>query len=177
MKKTMTILAGALLATTFAYAQPAPVETSAQILLPDNSTITGSVKENIRKKGEVHFTIDGKRTKYRAGDISALQIGDTRYITHNYTFYEVITGNNDIMLLRKANEPASIQFEGREAIAITSEGDIDDLFLRKGNGALQLITKKNWKEAIAQLCDKCNTDATSFDQEALKKAIESCSCK
>ena len=66
MKKTMTILAGALLVTTFAYAQPVPAaEASAQILLPDNGTITGSVKENIRKKGEVQFTTDGKRTRQR----------------------------------------------------------------------------------------------------------------
>lgn len=178
MKKVMTILACTISLSLTTLAQPAPAEeSSAQVLLPDNTKVTGSVKENIRKKGEIQLTADGKRTKYKAGDIAALEIGGTRYITHNYTFYEVVADHNSITLLRKANEPSGIQYYGKEAIVVTSEGNIDDLFVRKGNGSLQLLTKKNWKEAIAQVCDKCNLDAAGFDRDVLKKAVESCNCQ
>jgi len=184
MKKILSLTLFTLL-LQMSYAQPAP-ETNAdgfvsgQVLLSDNSTIAGTVKENIRKKGEVTVLNGGKKTKYKAADISSLQIGSSNYITYNYTFYEVLWQGTTITLLRKANEPSGIQYNGNEPVVITSEGNVDDYFVKKGTGSLQLLTKNTIKDVLGKLCSNCAAaiDATKFDIAAVKKAIEECDkCK
>jgi len=70
MKKLLSLISiTILLQVTNLTAQPAPEKdaegyVSGQILLTDNSTITGTIKDNIRKKGEVTILRDGKKTKY-----------------------------------------------------------------------------------------------------------------
>ena len=185
MKKLLSLAVLTLL-LQISNAQPAPEKdpegyVSGQISLSDNSTVTGTVKDNIRKKGEVTVISNGKKTKYKAADISSLQIGSSTYITHNYTFYEVLWQGTNITLLRKANEPAGVQYNGTEPVVISSEGNVDDYFVKKGTGAsLELITQKNVKEVLGKFCSKCAVaiDATKFDITAVKKAVEDCDkCK
>jgi hypothetical protein len=187
MKKVLNLIAFIfLLHVTAVYAQPsAAIDpegfTSGQIVLPDNSTITGTVKENIRKKGELIVLNNGKKTKYKAGDINSAQIGSSQYITWNYTFYEVVFQGKNLTLLRKANEPSGTQYNGSDAVVISSEGSVDDLFIKKNTDvSLRLLSKKNVKEVLGQLCPACpaSVDETKFDAELLKKAVEDCDkCK
>ena len=185
MKKLLSLAVLTLL-LQISNAQPAPEKdpegyVSGQISLSDNSTVTGTVKDNIRKKGEVTVISSGKKTKYKAADISSLQIGSSTYITHNYTFYEVLWQGTNISLLRKANEPTGVQFNGTEPVVITSEGNVDDYFVKKGTtSSLQLLNQKNIKEVLGKICSSCaaTIDATKFDIAAIKKAIEDCDkCK
>ncbi|HEX2629647.1 MAG TPA: hypothetical protein VHM26_11560 [Chitinophagaceae bacterium] len=142
---------------------------SGQIVLPGGSPLVGSIKESIRKKGEVVLLVDGKKTKYKAGDVASVRIGNTSYITNNYTFYEIVHGGNNVSLLRKASEP-STQYNGTDAIVVTSEGDIDDLFVKKGETAMKLVTKKNYKEVLGD----CAGTIEVFNGENVKKAVEGC---
>lgn len=187
MKKTISlIIFGSLLQLSALHAQPAPASdpsgfTNGQVVLPDNSTVTGSVKDNIRKKGEVTLVNEGKTTKYKAADINSVRIGNVLFITSNYTFYELIWEGKNISLLRKANEPSGVQYNGSDPVVISSEGSIDDLFIKKtGDASLQLLTKKNVKEVLGGICSNCVTaiDATKFDAASVKKAVENCDgCK
>jgi len=187
MKKFASLIVIALyLQVSAVNAQPSPTSStdefiSGQIVLPDNSIVSGSLKENIRKKGEVIVLNGEKKTKYKAGDISSVNIGNARFLIYNYTFYEVISEGRNITLLRKANEPSGVQYNGSDAIVISSEGDIDDLFIRKtGDASLQLLTKKNLKEVLGKICSTCVAaiDNSKFDAESVKKAVEDCdSCK
>lgn len=186
MKKVLNLIVIVLLLQSAVYAQPSPssdpdVSVSGQVILTDNSAVAGTVKDNIRKKGELILLNSGKKTKYKAGDISSAQIGGSQYITWNYTFYEVIFQGNHLTLLRKANEPSGVQYNGSEAVVISSEGSIDDLFIKKnGDASLILLTKKNVKEVLGKVCNSCvsGMNATKFDADTMKKVAEDCDkCK
>ena len=157
------------------YAQPGPASNpssgDAKLILPDNSTVTGPVTDNIRKKGEVVLLVNGKKTKYNAATISEAQIGTARYITLNYTFYEVIYQGKNLTLLRKASKPAGLQYNGADAAVVSSDGDIDDLFVKSSKNGLQLLTKKNYKDILGQTC---NPVIDSWTTEAVSKAVEAC---
>jgi hypothetical protein len=185
MKKTSNLIVCALLLqASVVFAQPSAnndpdMTVSGQVVLPDNSTVAGSVKDNIRKKGELSILVNGKKTKYKAGDISSAQVGSTNYITWNFTFYEILWQGKNLTLLRKANEPSGVQYSGSNTVVVSSEGDVDDLFIRQTNNpSLQLLSKKNVKEVLGKICASCNIDASTFDAEAVKKAVADCDkCK
>jgi hypothetical protein len=169
-----------------AFAQPSPsnqptTSASGQIKLADNTSVEGSVQDNVRKKGELIITSNGKKTRYKAGDINGAVAGNITYITWNYTFYEIVFQGKNLTLLRKANEPAGVQHSGSNTIVVSSEGNIDDLFIRKNNDpAPQLITNKNVKEILSTSCKGCagTIEIGSIDIENLRKAVEACdNCK
>jgi hypothetical protein len=143
--------------------------------------VSAVIKDNIRKKGEVIVSVDGKKTRYKANDLKSVRIGNTEYITGNYGFYEVLWQGNSIILVRKANEPAGIQYVGNDPIAISSEGKIDDYFIGKAAGSpLLLLTKKNSKDLLGKICTNCGStlDGAEFDIEKIKKALVECDkCK
>lgn len=166
-----------LIATT-AMAQPAAEETNGQVTLPDNSTQSGMIKDNIRKKGEFVLTSDGKKTKFKAADISSVKLGNAEYISRNNTFYEVIWEGSTLCLLRKASEASGVQYNGSEAVMISSEGKIDDYFLKKNaSSSFELITKKNVQDVLKKLCATCTATVSSFDAAGLRSALEGCECK
>ena len=119
------------------------------------------------------LVINGKKTRYRAGDINFVQTGNTKYITSNYTFYEVIYAGKSLTLLRKASEPSGLQYNGSDAVVISSEGKIDDLFLKKENGTPQLVTTKNLGTLLGNTCTY-TLGSSRIDMEALKKILEQC---
>jgi hypothetical protein len=175
MKKILSFVAMASLFSATAFAQPTPAanasSTEGSVVLFDNTTVSGPATDNIRKKGEVVITNNGKKIKYKAADVSSVQIGNARFITFNYTFYEVVSEGKNFSLLRKANEPSGVQQIGSEVIAITSEGDVDDLFVRKaGANGLQLLTKKNIREVLGV----CAGDVKDAELESVRKAVEDC---
>lgn len=188
MKKILSFVAITFALQVAAYAQPSSVDkglptatpstnpgtdgfANGQVTLANNTSLPGTVKDNLRKKGEVILQADGKKTKYKAGELSSAQIGNTLFITSNYTFYEVIYKGKSVELLRKASEPQGLQYNGADAAVVSSEGKIDDLFVRRNANALQLLTKKNYKEVLGSVCA---ADVTTFDIDNMKKAVEAC---
>lgn len=183
MKRLITLSGFAFLSINAITAQPAQAdgEAQGQITLADNSVQSGTIKDNIRKKGELTITVDGKKTKFKAGDIAAAKVGGTQYITRNYTFYEVIWEGSNLCLLRKASEPSGLQYNGSEAVVISSEGKVDDYFIKKNaNNSLQLLTKKNAAETFKSICPTCSAsiNADTFDLNNIKTALAACdACK
>ncbi len=154
------------------HAQNSTASPEAQVVLANNETVSGAVTDNIRKKGELIMLINGKKTKFKAGDITSVRIGASNYITSNYTFYEVIHKGKNLTLLRKASEPSGLQYNGSDAVVVTSQGDIDDLFIKKENNTPQLLTKKNAKEILGDCA--AGVETGKFDVDAVKKAVEGC---
>lgn len=181
MKKAFTSLVCSILLVSLSYAQSASAtdEVSGNIVLPDNTTVTGMIKDNIRKKGELTIVNNGKKTKYKASEIIGAQVGTVHYITWNFTFYEILWQGKNLALLRKANEPANVQYNGTEAISITSDGKVDDLFVKKNSdGTVSLINKKTAKEVLASICSSCAPAGDNFDAPAIQKILEACdACK
>ena len=179
MKKIFGTLFMSVLLVTFANAQPAPAAspsatTESKIVLANGETVSGIITDNIRKKGEIIVQANGKKVKYKADDISHVQLGNITFITTNYTFYEVLFTGKNLTLLRKANEPSGLHYSGSEAVVISSEGNIDDLFIKKSTGGLQLLTSKNVKDVLGQSCSGSIVDDGKFDVETIKKAVASC---
>jgi hypothetical protein len=167
-----------LLNTGISYAQPGPTSNPSEkkepsITLVDNTTITGELTDNIRKKGEVILVINGKKTRYKAGDVNFVQTTNTRYVTSNYIFYEVVYSGKNFTLLRKASEPNGLQYNGTDAVVVSSEGNIDDLFLKKENGTPQLITSKNLGTLLGSACNY-SQGSSKIDMETLKNTLEQC---
>lgn len=154
------------------YGQSPAANTEAKVILANNETVSGSVTDNIRKKGELIMLINGKKTKFKAGDIISARIGASNYITSNYTFYEVLHQGKNLTLLRKASEPSGVQYNGSDAVVVTSQGDIDDLFIKKEKNSPQLLTKKNAKEVLGDCA--AGVETGKFDVDTVKKAVESC---
>lgn len=179
MKKQTTLTTIALFMASLLYAQPSPTTipegfTTGEVTLADNTVVTGAIKDNIRKKGEVVLLTGTKKTKYKAGDINGARIGKSHYIAQNYTFYEVLLQGNSVTLLRKANEPSGVQTNGPDAVIVNSEGSIDDLFIKKiGETSLQILTKKNVKDVLGKLCGDCasSVEPGKFDAESVKKLL------
>lgn len=78
-------------------------------------------------------------------------------------------------MLRKASEPASVQYNGSEPIVISSEGKVNDYFNQKDNGSIKLLTKKNVKEVLEQVCGSSNAiENGQLDKVTIQQALEAC---
>lgn len=156
-------------------AQESETAITGEITLPDNTKLTGTIKDNIRKKGEVTIEVGGKKKKYKAGEVASVQIGTTKFISSNYAFYEVLSTHGTSKVLRKANEPSDIQYNGNDPIVITSEGKVDDIFIQANNTPLLLINKKNANEVLGKVCAAyVNQDLASFNAEFVSRTLNNC---
>jgi len=63
-----------------------------------------------------------------------------------------------------------VQYNGADAIVVSSEGSIDDLFVKKADGNIKLLTKKNYKEVLGD----CAGTIDAFSVENVKKSVEAC---
>lgn len=132
--------------------------TTGSIVLPDNTTQAGLVKNNLKKNGEVIFlSTDGKKTKYTASQITGLTIENQSYIVVSNAFYKVVTDGAKIRLLRKASNSSGIQYNGSEAVAVnTGEGSYDDYFIQTvSTKKLQLVRKKDFAKIFISTCADC----------------------
>lgn len=130
------------------------------IVLPDNSTSQGFIKNNMKKNGEVIFlATDGKKTKYNALQLSAVQLYNENFIVTSNAFYKVVTDGAKIRLLRKASNVSSIQYNGSEPIVIAAgEGSFDDYFIQTvATKQLQLVRKKDFQKIFTTTCADCLT--------------------
>lgn len=187
MKKliALSVLKAFLLTATTA--QPIPEKNSdgfnpGKLILPDNSVIAGTIKDNIRKKGELILLREGKKTKFKANDLTSAEVEGSTYLSHNNAFYELVWQGNNLTLYRKASTSSGIQFNGTEPIVTgSSDGDVDDLFVKKnGDPSFYLLSKKNLKEVLGKICSNCtvSVDPTRSEIDNIKKAVADCdNCK
>ncbi|MBC7827338.1 MAG: hypothetical protein H7122_06310 [Chitinophagaceae bacterium] len=130
------------------------------IVMPDNTTLTGYVRNNMKKNGEVIFlSPDGKKIKYTATQVSSISIDNNHYIVANNAFYKVVTDGAKIKLLRKASNASGIQYNGSEPIVLDAgEGSYDDYFIQTvSTKKLQLVRKKDFQKVFTSACSDCTT--------------------
>lgn len=155
------LLSGFFLNAQTSVSNPIPEGfTTGTVITPNNSTLEGYVKNNLKKNGEVIFiSSDGKKTKYNASQVSGLTIENNKYIVANNAFYKVVTDGAKIKLLRKASSSSAIQYNGSEPIAVnTGEGGYDDYFIQLvATKKLQLVRKKDFSKVFASVCADCAT--------------------
>jgi hypothetical protein len=130
------------------------------LTMPDNTTLEGYLKNNLKKNGEIIFvSSDGKKTKYDASQLSALTMGNDKYMVENNAFYKLIRDGVKMRLLRKASNSAAIQYNGSEPVAVTAgEGGYDDYFIKLvSTRKLQLVRKKDFAKLFSSICADCPT--------------------
>jgi len=128
------------------------------VVTPDNATLEGHIKSNMKKNGEIIFlSPDGKKTKYNALQLSAVTIDNNHFIGANNAFYKIVTDGLKIKLLRKASQSSGIAYNGSEPIAVNSgEGAYDDYFIQTvSTEKLQLVSKKDFQKIFASACADC----------------------
>ena len=130
------------------------------IAMADNTILEGYVKNNMKKNGEVIFlSVDGKKTKYTASQVSTVTLGNDHYVVANNAFYKVVTDGVKIKLLRKASNASGIQYNGSEPIIVDAgEGAYDDYFIQTvSTKKLQLVRKKDFQKIFTSVCSDCTT--------------------
>ena len=146
-------------------AQDAPKGFSkGNIVLPDNTSIGGLIKDNIRKDASVIVWIDGKEKKYNGSDIESAEIDGTSYYCIKGDFFKVVC-NGELTFLQKSSNAASKPTTiGNEVFFLSgTEGRPGDYFIYENKSKeLKLVSKKNLNTVVS----------TSFDgySPAIEKA-------
>ena len=134
--------------------------TAGSVVTTDNASLSGYVKNNLKKNGEIIFiSADGKKNKYNASQLAGLVVDNTNYIVVSNAFYKVVADGSKIKLLRKASTASGIQYNGSEAIAVSSgEGAYDDYFIQTvATGKMQLVRKKDFVKVFEIICADCSS--------------------
>lgn len=151
-----------------------------KVVLPDNTIISGYIKDNIRKDASVVMLADGKEKKYHGSDITAAEIDATGYICIKGDFFkEVCSG--ELSFLQKSSDASSKPTNiGTEVVFISgTEGKPGDYFIYENkNRQLKLVSKKNLNTVVANTFGGYapaieKAKAAQADIAQLKTAVES----
>ena len=151
-----------------------------KIVLPDNTVVTGFIKDNIRKDASVVMLTDGKEKKYNGGDIASAIVNETSYTCMKGDFFKVVC-NGELTFLQKSSDASSKPTTvGNEVFFISgTEGKPGDYFIYENKShQLKLVSKKNLKDVVtnsfggyAPAIEKAK--AAEGDIAQLKDAVES----
>ncbi len=122
-----------------------------KVVLPDNTVVTGFIKDNIRKDASVVMLTDGKEKKYNGGDIASAVVGETNYNCMKGDFFKVVC-NGELTFLQKASNASSKPTQiGNEVFFLSgTEGKPGDYFIYENkNQQLKLVSKKTLSTVIA----------------------------
>lgn len=150
------------------------------IVLADGSSLSGTIKDNIRKSASVVFTQDGgKKRTYDGSELSSAEIEGTKFICIKGDFFKVLC-QGELSFLQKASDASGKpSYNGNEAVFSNgTEGKPNDYFIyNSASKQLQLVSKKNVEE-VAATCFAGNTaaidkaKAINGDIALLKDAVE-----
>lgn len=122
-----------------------------KVVLPDNTVITGFIKDNIRKDASVVMLTGGKEKKYNGSDIASAVVGETSYNCMKGDFFKVVC-NGEITFLQKASDASSKPTQvGNEVFFLSgTEGKPGDYFIYEiKNQQLKLVSKKTLSSVVA----------------------------
>lgn len=151
------------------------------VVLSDNSSLSGYIKDNIRKKSSVTLVNEtgDKKTNYNGSDLVSAEIDGVKFICIHGDFFKVIS-EGEVDFLQKSGDASAIpSFNGNEAIFSNgTEGKPDDYFIYNSrNKELKLVSKKNFDEVVAKTfasnaaaIDKAKT--ANGDIAQLKDAVD-----
>jgi hypothetical protein len=149
------------------------------IMLGDSSTVTGLIKENIRKNASIILQDEtGKKRTYSGNELVSLQQDSVFFICLRGDFFKVIS-DGEVKLLQKLSDASGKpSYNGTEAIFVNgTEGKPGNYFLYNSKKQLQLITRKTYNSIIEEnlsaytpALDKAK--ANPNDMNGLKGAVE-----
>ncbi len=122
-----------------------------KVVLPDNTVVSGFIKDNIRKDASVILLTDGKEKKYNGSDIASAEINGTGYSCIKGDFFKVVCHGELTFLQKSSNASAKPTYIGNEAFFISgTEGKPGDYFIYENkNQQLKLVSKKNLNNVVA----------------------------
>ena len=151
-----------------------------KVVLPDNTIVSGFIKDNIRKDASVVLLVDGKEKKYNGADIASAEIDATSYTCIKGDFFKVVC-SGDLSFLQKSSDASSKPTTvGNEVFFLSgTNGRPGDYFIYENkSGELKLVSKKNLNDIVAKsfggyapAIEKAK--AAQGDIALLKDAVES----
>jgi len=149
------------------------------LVLADNNSVTGYIKDNSRRDVAVVLFKDGKETTYKGSDLVSMETEKGNFICIKGDFFKV-TANGELSFLQKTSDASSqTTFNGSEAMLINgTEGRPGDYFIYNNKSKeLKLVSKKNLNEVVAKsfegytpAVEKAKT--AQSDIALLKEAVE-----
>lgn len=160
MKKTMILTTAALFFILNIQAQIPTGFVKGAVTLADASTVTGYVKDNI-KKGAVVFVDDkgGNKQLFYSNEINAVVIDSANYVSVKNDFFKTICSGKICFLQKASNISGKTIYNGSEAIILPgTEGKIGDYF-SYSNNELTLINQKTVDAFINNQLSSCTQAA------------------
>ncbi len=151
------------------------------ILLSDNSSLSGYIRDNIRSNASIAFisTVSEKKKNYSGVELISAEIEGIKFLCIKGDFFKVIS-QGELNFLQKASDASGKpSYNGNEAVFSNgTEGKPDDYFIYNSkSNELKLVSKKNLDEVVAKAfagntaaIDKAK--AANGDVAQLKDAVE-----
>ncbi len=181
--KILNLISGAALSLLFlqtnAQTEAPKGFSKGKVVLADNTTISGFIKDNIRKDASVVLLLNGKEKKYDGADITAVEIDAINYNCIKGDFFKVVC-NGEITFLQKSSNASSKPTRiGNDVLFLSgTDGKPGDYFIYENkNQQLKLVSKKNLNAIVAKsfegygpAIEKAKTAQNDIAQ--LKDAVE-----
>ena len=101
-----------------------------KVVLPDNTIVSGFIKDNIRKDASVVLLVDGKEKKYNGADIASAEICATSYTCIKGDFFKVVCSGDLSFLQKSSDASGKLSYNGAEAVFSSgTEGNPGDFFI------------------------------------------------
>jgi hypothetical protein len=125
----------------------------ATIVLQDNSSLTGYIKDNMKKDATISFVNEkgDKKNKYNGNDIASVEIDASKFTCIKGDFFKVIS-NGELSFLQKSSDASgNVTYNGSEAIyASGTPGKIGDYFFYDNKSKeLKLVSNKTFETVTA----------------------------
>ena len=151
------------------------------IVLADNTSQSGYIKDNIRSNASVTLVNEtgGDKKSYNGADLNSAEIDGTKFLCISGDFFKVISQGELCFLQKSSDASGKVSYNGNEAIFSNgTEGKPNDYFIYNGkNKELKLVSKKNFDEVVAKTfagntaaIDKAKT--ANGDVAQLKDAVD-----
>ena len=151
-----------------------------KIVLPDNTIVSGFIKDNIRKNASVVLLVDGKETKYDGADIVSVEIDGTSYTCVKGDFFKVVCNGELAFMQKSSNASSKPTYAGNQVLFLSgTEGRPGDYFIYENkNKQLKLVSKKNLNDVVTGSFEGYGpaiekAKAAQGDIALLKDAVES----
>lgn len=133
----------------------------ASLVLADSSTVSGSIKDNMKASASIIFQpSDGSKKKtYSGSELIAVKTNDTQYACIKGDFFKVLC-EGDLCFLQKISDASGTpSYNGTEAVFNNgTEGKPGDYFTYDSrNKSLQLVSKKDKDEVMKASFANCAT--------------------
>jgi hypothetical protein len=151
-----------------------------KLVLTNNTTMTGYVKDNIRGNASVTFLGEGDKKKTFDGSaLNAAEIDGVKFLCVKGDFFKIISEGDLYFLQKESDASRKASYNGTEAVFMDgTEGSKGDYFIYDSrNKQLKLVTKKTFDAVVAgtfasntSAIDKAN--AARNDIAQLKAAVD-----